>query len=334
MTRPVVALTRPIGVGSADDELERSARVVIPEAATPEALRAAVVEAEGLIAIRPLTITRDIIAAAPKLKVISAMGSGSDHVDVDAATDYGIAVTSGAGVAATAVAEFALGAMVAGHRQFAQMHQRLVAGDGWADIKRTIGLGLDGSTVGVIGYGRIGRLVAERLVAGFGASVVVFDPFVTPAAGDLPDGVRFTSDLVELLAASTTVTVHVPLSADTSGLLGAAQLEAIGPDGLLVQASRGGVVDEVALLAALQAGTIKGAVIDVFEAEPPPAEQLAAFAATGRVLLTPHMASFTRQGMVALADTAVRDVLDILAGGDLPPSVVNRAALERRGSVA
>lgn len=335
--RPVVMLTRRIGVPPADDELDRAATVVVAESAAAEHLTAAVADAEGMIAIRPATITRDVIAAAPKLRVISAMGSGSDHVDVDAATEHGVVVTSGAGIAATAVAEFALGAMVAGHRELAAMHRRLVAGDPWGDIKRTVGLGLDGSTVGVIGFGRIGRLVATRVVAGFGAEAIVFDPFVD-APTDLPTGVRFTTDLGELLERSTTVSVHVPLTPETTGLLGSDELAALGSDGLLVQASRGGVVDEAALLAALQQGTIKGAVIDVFEAEPPPTEQIAALAATGRALLTPHMASFTRQGMVGLATAAVRDVLDLLAAPassalDLPSNVVNRAGLIARAQL-
>lgn len=321
---PTVLVTRTIDLPQVLGELERHATVVVAPSPSEEDVAAAVADVDAMIAIRPSTVTRSVIAAARNLRVISAMGSGCDHVDVDAASEHGIPVTSGAGVAAGAVAEFALVMAAVAHRQLLTLHQGLVDDVPWATLKRTMGPGLEGGTLGVVGYGRIGRVVAERAVAGFGADVLVYDPFV-PAA-DTPAGVTVVGSLHELLERSTTVTVHVPLTDGTTGLLGDDELAAIGPEGVLVQASRGGVVDEAALLRALEAGTIKGAVIDVFEAEPPPREQIDALAATGRAILTPHMASFTDKAVVDLALAAVRDVLAVLDGG-LPPSVVNRDAL-------
>lgn len=329
MTGPRVLLTRRIGVASADAELDRRADVIVPASPSAADVLAVIGDVEGMIAVRPTTVTRAMLEGAPKLKVISALGSGSDHVDVDAASDLGIAVTSGAGVAAGAVAEFAVASMVLAHRRIIELHEGLIAGRPWGELKRTFGPGLDGSTVGVIGFGRIGRLVAQRAIAGFGCSVLAFDPFVTPSDADGPDGVRFCSSVEEVLAGSQTVTVHVPLSEDTDGLIGLSELAALGPEGVLVQASRGGVVDEAALLAALQEGVIKHAVIDVFVEEPPAPDLIAAFAATGRVTLTPHMASFTHQAVEDLAHAAVRDVLAVLAG-ERPESIVNRQQLDTR----
>jgi phosphoglycerate dehydrogenase-like enzyme len=316
--KPVIAVSRMTSDERADAELLSRASVrVVEQGASEEALR----EADGLIAIRPMVVTAQILDQAKRLRAIASMGVGSDHIDVDEATRRGIAVITGGGVASHVVAEYTIGAMIAGHRHFVDAHNRLVAGDPWSDVKRSVvGTSFRDTTLGIVGFGRIGRETARMAQAAFNVTVLYYDPEVPDSCVTFP--ARRVEDLLSLCEESATLSVHVPLIPGTRHLISEEHLAALGPQGLLVQASRGGVVDEDALVAMLARGQLGGAVVDVFESEPPDRSLIERLAETGRVLLTPHSASSTKRALRDLSWAAVNDLLDFLSGRR-PSSVIN-----------
>jgi phosphoglycerate dehydrogenase-like enzyme len=216
-------------------------------------------------------------------------------------------------VAPRAVAEYVIAGMVVGHRRLFALHDAVVSGDiEWATrVERFFGTELTGRTVGILGIGNIGREVARATRAAFDAEVLAYDPFVGPAA---VDGVEMVADLGELLDRSLSVTVHVPALPETLGMLGDEELRRIGPDGVLVDAARGGIVDEEALISVLSAGGLKGAVVDVYAGEPPSAAQSKRLAAVPNLVMTPHVAGVTDQSLAGLSRGAVEGVLAVLAG--------------------
>ena len=176
-----------------------------------------------------------------------------------------------------------------------------------------VGRELFGTTLGIVGLGRIGAEVARIAAGGFGMRVLCYDPRLSP--GQIRErGAEPVEDLTDLLGACDLVTVHVPLSEETRGLLGREELASMRPGAVLIQTSRGGVVDESALADALRSGRLAGAGIDVYETEPPP-EDHPLFSADN-VVLTPHAAALTGQAMRRMAVDAARGILDVLAGAD------------------
>ncbi|MFE7243111.1 2-hydroxyacid dehydrogenase [Streptomyces sp. NPDC057580] len=307
MTRPRlrVVLTRPLADPAAQAWLDERAEVRMPGAAE---VAAELRDADGLIAVWPFRITARMLEQAPGLRAIATVTAGSDHVDCAAAARLGIAVITGAGAAPTPVVEYVLWAAIGLHRRFHELGQRLA--DGTPDWPGRFGSltanEVHGQTLGIVGFGHIGQSLAALATRAFGMKVLVYDPYVSPVA--LPPGVLPT-DLTELLNASSTVSLNLPLTQETRGLIGRQELRRIGSEGVLVNAARGGVVDESALLAALEAGELGGAALDVFESEPPSGERIAALVRTGRVVVTPHAAGFSRQAAAALSRTAVQRLI-------------------------
>jgi phosphoglycerate dehydrogenase-like enzyme len=180
------------------------------------------------------------------------------------------------------------------------------------------------STFGVIGLGNIGRQVARMAGCMFNATVLAYDPLVR--ADDAPEGVEMVTDLQELLRRSSTVSIHCALTPQTRGLIGREELRLIGGEGVLVDSARGGIVDQDALISALTAGELRGAVLDVFEPEPPGPELLRRLAATPNLVLTPHIAGITTRSQERLARAVAESVVSVLDG--VPPArVVNPAVL-------
>jgi D-3-phosphoglycerate dehydrogenase / 2-oxoglutarate reductase len=328
---PRVALVYPLPDAGVEHDLRSRADVAVPEGDDAVSLGAVLDRVEGVILRGPAKLTRELIADAPGLRVIGAQGSGTDNIDVAAATERGIPVVHGAGIAPRPVAEYVIGGMVAGHRRWMDLHARIVSGElEWG--KRLVayqGMQLTGTTLGIVGYGHIGREVAQLATAAFDVKVLAYDPLL-PVGADLAPGER-CDDLDDLLDRSHTVSVHVPLSEDTRGLIGAAQLRRIGADGVLIDAARGGVVDEDALLSALRKGELKAAVVDVFDPEPPTPEQMRRVGGTPNLLATPHVAGVTDLGLRNLSRHVVEEVLTVLAGGQ-PSQCVNPEVLTGRPS--
>jgi len=273
-----------------------------------EALLSCIGEAEGVILTGMSAFGRRLFEAAPRLRVVARHGAGYDNVDLDAARDHRVVVTNTPDATTASVAEHTLALLLAVARRVALGDRGMRAGD-WEVRKCCTGLDLGGRTLGVIGYGRIGRRVAALCHHGLGMEVVYHDVRPCPADPQLP--ARFLG-LDELLACADAITLHVPLGPSTRHLIGRRELALVKPTAILVNASRGPVVDEAALLEALQAGRLGGAGLDVFEEEP--VRRVHPLCAFDNVVLTPHIASQTPETRRRMAMEAVENVLAVLAG--------------------
>jgi len=267
--------------------------------------------AEGAIVRADAVVDAALLARAPRLRVLARTGVGVDLVDVDEASARGIAVVITPGSGTRAVAEGVLAHALHLVKRLAPL-TRLVRDGGWAERSRISVGDLDGATIGIIGYGRIGRRVGE-LAAAFGMRVLAHDPISPPPAEvDCPD-------LGELAGASDVLTLHVPLSEATYHLVDAGFLSRIRPGAMLVNCGRGGLLDLDAALAALQSGRLGGIGLDVFDPEPPRHHPLFDHP---NVVLTPHLMGLTRRATAATFAAAARGVTDVLAGRR-PPTLAN-----------
>jgi phosphoglycerate dehydrogenase-like enzyme len=257
-----------------------------------------------------------------RLKLVQITGAGADRLDRDALIRLGIPVANVAGGSNGAVAEYAVTAASTLLRRFAWADAELKAGNYAAFRARMVAdnlAGLDGLLVGLVGFGAIGQAVAKAFAA-LGCRVGYHDPAPRDAkAGEAIDAKPMAFDT--LLAAADIVTLHVPLLPATQGLIGERELSLMKPGAMLIQASRGGVVDEAALAAALRAGRLGGAAVDVYSSEPPgagnPLLKLDGDAAR-RLLLTPHIAGVTRQSWSILFQSAWQNVERVLIGKEPP----------------
>jgi len=276
---------------------------------TPDDLAAAVEDAEVLIvALHRLDRAR-LEAIAGKIKVVGRSGIGLDAIDLDAAREVGIAVIHQPNYGSLEVATHAVALVLSMHRRILEADR--LARDGWGG-RAALGdiPALDEMSAGVVGIGRIGRAVVDRLRP-FVREIVTFDPFAT----EIPPGVRHVDDLGELLDTCGIVTLHLPLTPDTHHLIGAAELERMRSDAILVNVSRGGLVDEQALADALANGTIAGAGFDVLSEEPPAPDQ--PLLSAPNLALTPHIAWFSLASERRLKHWTVGDSLAYLAGESL-----------------
>jgi D-3-phosphoglycerate dehydrogenase len=281
------------------------------------ALKEAISDAEGLIIRSGTTVTADILKAAVKLQVIGRAGIGVDNIDVPAATERGVVVLNTPDANATTTAELALGHLFSLSRRLPQADRSLREGR-WAR-KEFVGAEISGKTIGVLGFGTIGRIVSDRCL-GLKMRVLGFDPFVTD---ETMAGVGVEKmDLEELLAASDYVTVHCPLVEATRGLINAWRIAQMKPGARLINCARGGIVDESALLEALESGHLAGVALDVFEKEPPEGNPLLE---RDDVVATPHLGASTREAQAKVSIAIVEQVSAFLERGivqnavNLPP---------------
>jgi glyoxylate reductase len=272
-----------------------------------EELAAAAGEADGIVCLLDDVVDAEVLrrGAAGRLKVVANVAVGFDNIDVDTAFELGVVVCNTPGVLDQATADVALLLALAAARLASDAEAELRAGrfTGWR-IDGYLGRDVSGAVLGLVGYGRIGRAVASR-AAGFEMSVLHHCRTPTPAAG-------YVATLDELLERADIVSLHVPLTAETRHLIGRAQLRSMGPDAVLVNTSRGAVVDEEALADALHAGELFAAGLDVYEHEPAVHPRLLS---APRTVLLPHIGSATRATRTAMARLACQQVCDVLAGG-------------------
>jgi (S)-sulfolactate dehydrogenase len=276
------------------------------------ALYAELAEADAWVVRNQTRVDAAALVQAPRLQVVGRVGVGLDNLDLDALRTAGVAVTWAPGSNAASVAEYVLGALLHLWRRFdaATGHVR---GGGW-DRPAFMGHEALGRTLGVVGLGDIGARVARRAAA-FGLRVVATDPVLHDASFAVQElGVELLP-LPELLAASDAVTLHVPLVPSTRGLIGAEAIERMRPGALLVNTSRGGLVDERVLAAALGDGRLGGAALDVRDREPPGADD--PLAAAPNLLLTPHVAGITHESNARASLHVADEVLRVLAGETL-----------------
>jgi D-3-phosphoglycerate dehydrogenase len=285
------------GMGSVD---------VVPHTTPEGEMLAHLSEAEGVL-LRRGRMTRRLIEGAPRLKIIARHGVGVDSVDLAALRDRKLLLTTTGDANSVAVAEYTMALLLglARHIPAAAAEVR----DGTWRPAGYLGVQLDGRTLGIVGFGQIGRLVCRRALA-FGMKVLVADPFVDQAAIQNEGGVKATYE--QLLADSDFISFHVRLNGETEGMFGRRQLAQVKPGVRIINTARGGICDEAALAEGLDSGIITGVALDTFADEPLPADH--PLRRHPKTVLTPHIAGQTEDAMIAMSVNAARAIIDCIEG--------------------
>lgn len=286
---------------------------------SPEDLEGAVVGAQAMIVRSATQVTDQLLAAAPELVVVGRAGIGLDNVDVEAATRRGVMVVNAPQSNILSAAEHALALLLAQARNIPQAHAALVGGR-WERSKWE-GVELHGKTLGVVGLGRIGALVAQRALA-FGMRLCAYDPYVAPERARQM-GVELMS-LDDLMSESDFISVHLPKTPETADLIDADVLAKAKPGIRIVNAARGGIVDEQALADAVRSGQVGGAALDVFSSEPCTESPLFGLPS---VVVTPHLGASTHEAQDK-AGVTIAEQVNLALAGEFVPFAVNVAATE------
>ena len=294
------------------------AEIIVAETKTEEELLTLAPQVDGILTDRQ-SITGDIIAVAQRCKAIARYGVGFDNVALKEATASGIVVTNVPAYCIDEVTDHAMALLLACARKIPLFHKHI---NSW---NRDVGppmRRIRGQTLGVIGFGRIGQAIAPKAQA-FGLEVIVFDQYLTSEAVQAHGAIKV--ELPELLAKSDYISIHTPLTPETEGLIGEAELRQMKPNAYLINTARGGIIDIVALHKALSAGWIAGAGQDVLPQEPaPPDEPLLSLE---NVIFTPHVAFLSVESTYDAQKTAASEVARVLTG-QMPESVVNPEVLD------
>lgn len=315
MSVPVVLIAEqlsPATIAALGPDFE----VVNVDGTDRDALRSALATADAVLVRSATQIDAEALSWAPKLKVVARAGVGLDNVDIKAATQAGVMVVNAPTSNIISAAELTVAHILGLARHLPRAHSSLSAGE-WKRSSFT-GTELYEKTVGIIGLGRIGALIAERL-RGFGVELIAFDPYVTVARAQQL-GVQLVT-LEELIERVDFLTIHMPRTPETLGMIGADQLKAMKSSAYVVNVARGGLIDEEALAAALTAGEIAGAALDVFMQEPPADTSLTGLP---NVNVTPHLGASTEEAQEKAGVSVAKSVRLALAG-DLVPDAVNVA---------
>lgn len=262
---------------------------------------------DALIVRNRTTVTRELLNHAGQLKVIGRLGVGLDNIDLDAAKQANIQVLPATGANAVAVAEYVMSALLHLRRPMTSGFQAMVGGD-WPR-EQFIGGEISGKTLGLIGFGQIAQIVAKRAAA-FGMRIAYFDPYIDASEHD--SVATAVSSLDELLALSDSVSIHVPLTEDTHRLMNSQRLALMKSGAILINTSRGGIVDERALIHHIQTGHLGGAALDVFEHEPLDELKGARFDGIDALILTPHIAGVTHESNRRVSQVTAENVLRAL----------------------
>lgn len=261
-------------------------------------------------------VTAKVLESATKCKIAARYGIGVDNVDIPRATELGIVVTNVPDYCMDEVTDHALGMILALNRRLVP-HTREVVQGGWNDVALNQPMHRTrGATMGIVGYGRIGRSLAAKAV-GFGMNILAYDPMIEP--GSDVEGASVTT-LDELLEKSDFVSLHVPLLPSTENMISAPELAKMKPGSIIVNCARGGLIDEHALASALESGHIAGAGLDVVEPTPP--DPSSPLLAQENVIITPHTAFFSQASTVELEERTAGEVVRVLAG-EKPENWIN-----------
>ena len=325
MSQPVILVThKQIAEDAKKLMAERGARAVYLGPPITEDMLIDTITKEGvggvLMRMSP-PFTRRVLEASPTLKIIAKHGAGIDSVDLEAATERGIVVVTAGDANADPVAEWAIAAMMSLARDMPRLDREL-RGGAWP---KGVYMGREfrGRTVGIIGYGQIGRRVATMARA-LGANVMAYAR--TPRA--LVEGVTWESDFDRLLAAVDVLSLHCPLTEATRGLIGRRELALMKRTAILINTSRGPVVDEAALIEALTDGTIGAAGLDVFEEEPTPKDNL--LLKLPNVFVSPHVGAMTEEALSRMGQSTANQILDFIETRRvIRENLANTAVLER-----
>jgi D-3-phosphoglycerate dehydrogenase len=272
-----------------------------------KALIARIDDYDALIVRSKTKVTKPVIDAASRLRAIGRAGIGVDNIDIPSATERGIVVFNTPDANATTTAELSIAHLMSLSRNLPQADRAVRDGE-WKPARYS-GVELARKTLGVVGFGTIGRLVAERCAA-LRMRVLAYDPFVAPEI--MAKHSAEAADLETLLACADYVTLHCPLSEKTRHLIDAARLASMKPGARIINCARGGLIDETALLEALQSGQLAGAALDVYEAEPPTGSPLLAL---DKIVLTPHLGASTEEAQLAVSLRIAEDMVKFLTTG-------------------
>ena len=293
-----------------------------PERPSREEVLQRVGDKEGLICLLTEKINEEFLRAAPKLRIAANVAVGYDNIDVDACSKRGVVATNTPGVLDETTADFAWTLMMAVARRISEGEQLARSGNwkGW-NLDQLCGADVWGKTLGIVGFGRIGRAMARRAL-GFQMKVIYTDAVRAPEEAEKAVNAKF-GDMNALLAESDFVSLHVPLLPETRGLFDAQKFYRMKPSAFLINTARGPIVDEAALVAALEAKKIAGAALDVYEQEP--------FIHPGlkrpNVVLAPHLASASVETRSKMALIAASNVVALFKG-QMPPNLLNPSVLK------
>lgn len=275
----------------------------------PPQIPALMHDARALIVRNRTQVTADLLSAAPRLQIVGRLGVGLDNIDLAACTERGIEVAPATGANANAVAEYVVGTALVLLRR-AYLSRDLMEAGKWPR-QECQGHELSGRTLGLVGFGTIARTTA-RLARAFSLRIVAFDPFVGVDDDAWQQAER--ADLETLLQAADVVSLHVPLNDKTRNLIDFGRLSLMKPGAVLINSSRGGIVDEEALAAALKEGRLAGAALDVFDDEPLTTAGAARFEGVRNLILTPHIAGVTVESSAEVSRVTAENVLRKLGG--------------------
>lgn len=316
------------------DILSKVAQVDIAPDPSEKTIVSMVGEYDAMI-IRATLLTEPMLAAGKKLKVVGRHGVGTDNLDIPAATRHGILLLNTPGANAGSVAEYTVGALLYLFKRFAEADRMLRRGDfnqpgSLTGLLTKLGFEnrvVEGRTIGLAGFGAIARRVAKICIHGFDMKVLAYDPYVSEEAMNAL-GVQKVASVKEMAPLVDALTIHVPKTPETVNLINSEIFSAMKPTAVLVNAARGGIVNEADLVEALKNRSIAAAATDVYDQEPPPMDH--PLFALDNMLMTPHIGAASDGAMQNMASYVARGVVDVLEGRT-PQFVVNRELLKKDG---
>lgn len=316
------------------DILSKVAQVDIAPDPSEKTIVSMVGDYDAMI-IRATLLTEPMLAAGKKLKVVGRHGVGTDNLDIPAATRHGILLLNTPGANAGSVAEYTVGALLYLFKRFAEADRMLRRGDfnqpgSLTGLLTKLGFEnrvVEGRTIGLAGFGAIARRVAKICIHGFDMKVLAYDPYVSEEAMNAL-GVQKVASVKEMAPLVDALTIHVPKTPETVNLINSEIFSAMKPTAVLVNAARGGIVNEADLVEALKNRSIAAAATDVYDQEPPPMDH--PLFALDNMLMTPHIGAASDGAMQNMASYVARGVVDVLEGRT-PQFVVNRELLKKDG---
>ncbi len=302
---------------------DNGCEVVIGSASDPDTIRREAADCDAILA-RTAQFPAEVLAAAPRLKVIGRHGIGVDNIDVQYCEDNGIFVTYAPLSNSNSVAEHTMFLILCCARNAMLVDSEFRTGN-FEIRNKAKGMDLDGKVLGLVGLGRIGQMVARKAIHGFNMSVIGYDPYVK--AENLPEGIQVMESMDEVFRQADFVSLHVPATAETRKSIGMRFFRQMKKSAFLINAARGEIVNEAELIEALEQGVLRGAGLDVFEQEPPAKDN--PLLAMKNVIPTPHNAALTQESMDRMGLHAAMGIVDV-KNGKTPAWAVNQPKNPRR----
>ncbi len=302
--------------------LRKAAEVVYIPSGDHEEIKKALKDITGIMLDTTIKFTPELMDSAPNLKVISRTGTGVDNVDVPAATERGILVLHTPDANTVTVAEHTVSMVGALSKHLLFLDKETREGKFKTARRYYLPVDLDGKTLGIIGYGRIGKQVAKKCMAAFNMNVIIYDPYISESV-IAPGVVRYSNEEV-VYSQADVLTIHVPLTDETRNHVGEKLLSLMKPSAYLINTARGNIIDEAYVVRMLNEDRLKGAAFDVLTNEPPMDNE--EFLKTPKTIISPHSAALTHECTVRVACEAASGIVDYLEGR-MPKSIFNRKEL-------